>query len=266
MDASDILSSKVVQAASVGVVSFAAGGLVGYFLGKRTAKAEEENAQLSFTFETLDEETGETVEYEVVGEIEPNTDPTQFVEGVIEGFTAEDEAAPVIEVPTRTIEWVGPDPRHDPPAVQDYVDISEETPKVTNVFDSVSEGDWDEEAELAARTTEEPFIITTDEFVSNDTGFIQHDLTYYTEDKVLADEHNSPIYNWPDVVGGENLKFGHGSNSGEVVYVRNVKRRAEYQIVRFEGSHERENLGFIAQEELENELRHSEPRRMRRME
>lgn len=272
MDASDILGSKVVQTASVGVVSFAAGGLLGYFLGKRKAQAEEENDQLSFTFETVDEDTGETVAYEVVGEIEPSTDPSEFVAGVIEGFTSEDETPPKIEIPT-TVEWVGPDPRYDPPARQEYIDISDEAvtkvasePVITNVFEPNKNSDWDSEAELAARTTEAPYVITTEEFVSNDSGFMQHDLTFYTEDNVVADEHNTPIYNWHDVIGSDNLKFGHGSNSADVVYVRNVERKGEYQIIRFEGSHERENLGFIAEEQLENELRHSEPRRMRRME
>lgn len=255
MHAQDIFNNKVVQAASVGVVSFAAGGVLGYFVGKRRASAEaEEGETLTFTYETLDEDD-KPVTYEVTE--------------LSEVFSQEDEQAPTIELPSskededisepsneRTIEWMGPDPRDEPPTPEEYVDIS-------NVFDVVGDDDWDPEEELAKRSTDEPYIITADEFLSNDTGFAQTTLTYYSKDKVVTDDEDIPLYNYHAVLGSDNLKFGHGSGNQDIVYIRNVKRRGEYEVIMFDGHYAQERLGLEEEQALDRELRHAEPRRFR---
>ena len=256
MDAKDIFGNKVVQAASVSVVSFAAGGVLGYFLGKRSKETPEELGGTieAFTYQTIDEED-EPVTYEVTE--------------IAEGFDEEDEQAPTISIPSsdtededvsepskgRNIEWMGPDPRDQPPPEQEYVDVS-------NVFDDTGDGEWDEEAELAKRSDDEPYIISVAEFLENETGFTQTALTFYTGDQMMVDEENKPVYNYRDVLG-DNLRFGHGSNSDDIVYIRNVKRRGEFEVIEFEGHYAQEQLGLEAEEDLENELRHAEPRRFR---
>jgi len=138
MNANDILGNKVVQAASVGVVSFAAGGVLGYLFGKRSKAPEAPKQFIQMTLDTavLD-------------------DAIQELEGVITAddleLYSEAEMPPTIEIPTEDdadeegelpetgepIEWLGPDPRLQPPAEEVYVDIS-------NVFDQ-PEDEWDEE-------------------------------------------------------------------------------------------------------------------------
>ena len=257
MNAQDIFSNKVVQTASVGVASFAAGGVLGYLIGKRRATTEEELTETSsFVYETLDEED-QTVTYEVTE--------------LSDVFDSEDEQPPTIEIPSseededisepsneRTIEWMGPDPRDDPPQPEEYVDIS-------NVFDVAGDDDWDPEEELAKRDKDEPYIITADEFLSNDTGFVQTTLTYYSKDRVVTDDEDTPLYNYHAVLGSDNLKFGHGSGNQDIVYIRNVKRRGEYEVIEFDGHYAQEKLGFEEEQALDQELRHAEPRRFRRL-
>jgi len=79
----------------------------------------------------------------------------------------------------------------------------------------------------------------------------------------LCDSHDKPIYNHSEVVG--ELLFGHGSNDPNVVYIRNPKLEAEYEILRDEGSYEEIVLGEqIEHEAEEGDLRHSAVLRMRR--
>ncbi len=135
---------------------------------------------------------------------------------------------------------------------------------VSNVFDAVSDADWDYEAERSTRTEEEPYIIHVDEFISDEMGWdSQSTITWYEGDKILTDSHDTPIYN-PEAMVGE-IRFGHGSRDPNVVYVRNEKLQAEYEILRDEGSYEDEVLGSRAQNEFEvSDLRHANsPRKFR---
>lgn len=256
MNANDIFTNRIVQTATVGVLAFAAGASGGYIFGKRKAAASppEHEEQMSFVFETVDED-GEAVAYEVV-DAEVETVEVE-VEAETETETVEYDTTPPVIQPLgadeadTTIEWIGPDPR----------EMAED---ISNVFDAV--GEWDEEAELAKRSSDEPYIITIGEFLENDTGFTQTDLTFYTEDEQVVDDHDVPVYNWADVLGLDNLKFGHGSTSADTVYIRNVQRKAEFQVIQIEGSYAKEKLGLEAETDLENELRHSEPRRFRMQE
>lgn len=256
MNANDIFSNKVVQTASIGVASFAAGGVLGYFIGKRSKAQEvsEEPASLTFMYETIDEDN-ETVTYEVTE--------------LTDEFSEEDEQPPTIEIPSsdededisepsneRNIEWLGPDPRDEIPVPQEYVHIS-------NVFD-VNDDDWDHEAELKKREESDgPYILHITEFMENDSDYPQISLTYYTEDEVVVDDDDKPVYNYHDVLGIDNLRFGHGSTQDGVVYIRNEKRKADFEVLKFEGHYATERLGLRMDEELEDELRHAEPRRFR---
>jgi hypothetical protein len=76
-------------------------------------------------------------------------------------------------------------------------------------------------------------------------GYTQTTLTFYSGDNILADEQDSPVYNYESVVG--NLRFGHGSNDSNVVYIRNEKLEAEYEVLLFDGSFEIEVLGYVAE-------------------
>jgi len=124
--------------------------------------------------------------------------------------------------------------------------------------------DWDYEAEKAQRTSTEPYIIHADEFAADEMDFVQLTCTYYEKDDVLATDHdNEPFNNYPRVVG--ELRFGHGSNDPNVVYIRNETSKTEYEIMLDKGSWEEETQGiFEEQQQTRAELKHERSRRFPR--
>jgi hypothetical protein len=113
--------------------------------------------------------------------------------------------------------------------------------------------DFDYAAEIAKRDPETPYVITHDEFMENENGWAQGQLTYYNGDDVLTDDQDMPIPDIEDLVDSENLtKFGYGSRDKNVVYVRNEKKEMDFEITLSQGEFSKEVGGF-------NELKHSAP-------
>lgn len=135
----------------------------------------------------------------------------------------------------------------------------EEPEEIKNIFENY-DPEWDIDDELSSRSEDEPYILHVEEFMNDEEGFHQSTLTYYEGDNILTDEKDVPIYNHSQIVG--ELKFGHGSNDPNVVFVRNHKLKAEYEILRDTGYYEHEVLGIdIASEFTRRDLKHSsEPR------
>lgn len=134
-----------------------------------------------------------------------------------------------------------------------------------NIFDAANDG-WDYEFERSTRTKEVPYIIHADEFSGDEMGYeSQTTLTWYEGDHILTDSNDVPIYN-PHTVVGE-LRFGHGSGDPSVVYIRNERLEAEYEVLLDPGSYEVIVLGGASDIEAEYEgsdLRHSRgPRKFR---
>jgi len=127
-----------------------------------------------------------------------------------------------------------------------------------HTFDTPNE-DWDYEGEQNARSTKEIYIIHRDEFVRDEMGYHQSTIEFFTKDAVMTDELQHPIYNYTDFVGHEALdQFGHGSGDANVVYVRNEREKAEFEVLRNESSYEIEVLGLeVEGEYTEQDLRHS---------
>lgn len=122
--------------------------------------------------------------------------------------------------------------------------------------------DWDYEEELRHRTTEAPYVLHADEFYAEemrDQGYQQTTMTYYKGDNVMADQENTPVYNYPAVVGP--LLFGHGSGDPNVFHVRNDKRKEEYEIIFDDGHFAYEVLGL--EEETDQNLKHAGPPKFR---
>ncbi len=103
---------------------------------------------------------------------------------------------------------------------------------------------WDYAAELRTRDPEVPYIIHQDEFNNSETGYSKVVYTYWAGDDVLCDEDGTPLPHADLVVGLDNLKFGHGSDDIDVVFVRNQKIEVEMEICRNPGSYEEEVLGL----------------------
>lgn len=126
---------------------------------------------------------------------------------------------------------------------------------VVSVFNEVN-ADWDQDSEEGKRTKDSPYILNKDEFWAEELDYKQTTLTYYASDDILVDQTDVPIYNYKEVVG--TLNFGHGSSDQNVVYVRNDKLKAEYEILKDRGSYSVEVLGLEYEAEEERaSLKHS---------
>lgn len=262
---------------AVGVVSFASGLGAGYILGKRnnTIVVDDFPHQLEFDFDASklaevsywsEAHTSSNGSGSVVVYLEDNDEE----QGPEEPQGAEDPSGPkgpgdpdaivLMDVLQEEVD-LGSDSRaaaaafvqeRIQQAIQEHQGPDEEpAPEevVTNIFSRGNNDDWDYEAELKKRNTNEPYIIHRDEFYNDEQGYTQLTLTYYAGDDIMVDEEDAPIYNYQQVTGP--LRFGHGSEDPNVFHVRNDKRRAEYEIIRDDGLFSVEVLGL----EIENNVR-----------
>jgi hypothetical protein len=220
-------------------------------------------AGLGLVFNRRRKQVEEAVVYEFDPQMEFPWDDTLVEEDsndisgvVMDADVYEALSTPVIELPDPNV------PEPEPEVDSDDGEVNEQDPEASeadapvmkSVFSS-ADGNWDMEAELAARSNTAPYVIHEDEFLNDEMGYTQSTLTYYTVDNIMADEADVPIYPFDQVVG--ELKFGHGTNSAGSFYVRNDRLNAEYEILRIENSYEAEILGIRAEAEIANELRHS---------
>lgn len=98
--------------------------------------------------------------------------------------------------------------------------------KVTNTY----------EAEYVPR--ENPYIVTDEEFMNDDTTRAKISLEYFAVDDVLLDEDEQIIDNVEELVGADNLgRFGFRSNDVNVVYIRNDRLEMDFEVTRREGSY-----------------------------
>jgi hypothetical protein len=140
----------------------------------------------------------------------------------------------------------------------------EETPVVTNVFDTAGD-EWDYAIELNERRKQSIYVLHIDEFMADEMEWnSQSTLTWYEGDQILCDSKDVPIYDWLSVVG--ELKFGHGSKDPNVCYIRNERLQAEYEVLRDPGSYETEVLGGQVEERARRaDVKHeNSPRKFRR--
>lgn len=117
---------------------------------------------------------------------------------------------------------------------------------IRNVFEeaAASNSEWDYHKELARRSPVRPYVIHLDE---RDGGYDEVSLTYYDVDDVLCNELDEVIgdSDRDRIVGEANLeRFGHGSNDPNIVYIRNDKLEAQYEIVKSDSSYAEEVHGF----------------------
>jgi hypothetical protein len=113
---------------------------------------------------------------------------------------------------------------------------------------------WNFDEEVAGRVDGEPYIIHMDERNEN-PGYSSVVYTYWAEDDVLTDEDNRPLPHAQEVVGINNLRFGHGSDDIDVVFVRNDELEIEMEICRLAKSYAEEILGH---ERPQEDLEHSQ--------
>lgn len=138
-----------------------------------------------------------------------------------------------------------------------------------NVFDQqeepVNDGPqyegWDYDTELARRTDSKPFVVTKEEFFENEFNLEVMNVTYYTDDEVLADQSDGIIDAIDSNVGWDNLKkFGVASGEEHIVYIFNKKAGLAFEVARHQGKYSVDVMGFDDDETTERM-----PRRGRRL-
>lgn len=124
------------------------------------------------------------------------------------------------------------------------VPVTTPPPVVAPRVEKSKDDGWDFPSELAARSPEAPYVIHQDEFSHEENGYSHVTYTYYAGDDVLVDEDEHPLPHSDVIVGQDNLKFGHGTDDIDVVFVRNDKLELEMEICRLPTSYEEEVMGL----------------------
>lgn len=95
-----------------------------------------------------------------------------------------------------------------------------------------SEEDDAPETEAEPRDTSKPYLISVAEYMEDEPHDEKLSLTYFSEDDTLIDSRESVV---PDIIGtiGEEAltMFGHLSDDPSIVYVRNERLEADFEIV-----------------------------------
>lgn len=240
---------------ATGVVSLGIGFALGYFIGKNHKREihiapkmkapsvkeiddfiKEEREKLKLIKEA------KTVE-EVRIELEDDEDETYPEE-------VEEESEEETEAPSPSRNEIGA--RYVEERLKKTIQTHQGSPPVEPIAHSIFAGtttEWDYDEELKKRTNAIPYVLHKDEFYGEekrDEGYSQTTLTYYAGDDIMCNEDDTPMYNYSSIVG--ELKFGHGSDDPKVFYVRNCRRKAEYEIIHDPGIFSVEVLGL----EIEN--------------
>lgn len=254
---SNILNSSATLPVVVGVASFAGGLGLGYFLWHQTIeviKTEEVLDQVEASIIKYEDVASDyaTVTEEVMIETTVTDEVVQYPEGKPDPseITVDEELKHQLD---ELVDKYGIEDGHrifraEQHGFDDSETEQDPEPVITNVF-TVSDEEWDFEKEQANRTDEAPYILHKDEFWAEEEGLPQLTLTYFAGDDIMVDQDEKPIYNHISVVG--ELRWGHGSQDQNVLYVRNPKLKVEYEILKDSGSYAIEVLGLDNSEEDE---------------
>lgn len=76
----------------------------------------------------------------------------------------------------------------------------------------------------------EIYSITTDEYMENESGYLQSTLTYCGDGGVLDEDHDLVI-DHSTLIGDAMPPFGENSGEPHVVYLRNAKIQREFEVI-----------------------------------
>ncbi len=225
----------------LGFIAFNAGISLGYYLGRRSNPVEynvTENLEMKILPEDLAmlKELKERQEARKRPSIVNEPPLPEYLSGPSRRVDGQDFVKKTLDTARTVVEKVA-----------DEIDDEDGALVRRSIF--VETEDWSYELEVKKRTVDEPYILHRDEFFAEEKDYTQSTFTYYAGDDIMVDEEDKPVYNHLDITGP--LKFGHGSSDPNVVYIRNDKRNAEYEIVHDPGLYSVEVLGL----EIENNTR-----------
>lgn len=219
------------------VVSAAVGAAAGYYISRRQLEAAYE--------ERLTEELAKTAAHmnnslksDILKRVPGATLDPSVVEEDDESAKLRPPAMSMFDNSSATLERVVKGLRYGPDAPIGDPKPAPRQPIQRNAFDD--EEDEDEAAawaeEISQRSPKKPYIIDVTEFGEED-GYSKVTLTYFMMDDTLIDEGEVPIEDAERVVGESNLdRFGYRSGDPRIIYIRNEKLKADYEVLLHDGS------------------------------
>lgn len=143
---------------------------------------------------------------------------------------------------------------------QNYASMSKpQPPTKKNVFDLDESSKVKPEEEifpekyeqLPDRDPDAPYIIGLDTWTIgtlDNTEYEKEQLTYYEGDDTLTDSEGNIVHDVASVVGIKNLnRFGMGSDSPDLVYIRNEQMEKDFEVFRDDAEYTTKVLGLPSQ-------------------
>jgi hypothetical protein len=126
-----------------------------------------------------------------------------------------------------------------------YIHLAEHEERPLDPSDVVGDGGLEATEPERPRNTDRPYGIGLEEFCDPPEGYQQITITYYAADKVLLDDHQSPIPDIVKTVGPLSaLDFGGISKDPHIRYVRNEGLEADFEIILNSGAYVDEILNY----------------------
>jgi hypothetical protein len=117
-------------------------------------------------------------------------------------------------------------------------------PEEKHLFDNTPEEVSVDDIRAMRGSGKKPYVLHKDEFLAAEPGYPQITIVFYSGDGVLADESDTPIENVDAVIGKDNLeRFGVGSDDPRIVFVRNDRLGADYEVLYHETKYAEVVLG-----------------------
>lgn len=224
---------KIVVAGGVAIVAFAAGTGSGYLYAKRKLVAEyDEKMELEIErtreYYARRNKTDQFSTPEKAAEVLIQTDSETIQEHFDAAVEALENYKPSDEEPEdiRAVKH----PLASPPR-QINRNVFTDPQPVPGV-------DFSYDEEVAARSSERPYIISAEEFEEGE--FDKACLTWYSGDEILADDQDTviPDFEHEKHIGGvDNLRFGHRSDQNHLVYIRSERMEMDFEIARHGGKY-----------------------------
>lgn len=143
----------------------------------------------------------------------------------------DEEAESVDDTPSNSDEETDDDDDND----ETYDDDLKEPDEVRNIWRFAKDHPHPED---------EAYVITFDQYNDEHDDYDKGDLTYYEGDDILVDSQESPIDDVEGLIGPDALtRFGDGSKSRDIVYVRNDRISMDFEISRDERSYTEHIIG-----------------------
>lgn len=252
---------------AIAVGGVASGGVGGYILAKKTlekkyraiADEEIESVKNEYGKQLLNKEglfaTPESAASALGLEVVEAEEVEGYSEELAEAEALIAEAGYSAAVMSKSTSVVIDTPEGEAVVVEERtVSIFDEEPPSNPAL----EWDPDEHAD-----PDNPYEIPMEEWANNDKGFEQITIHYYDLDDTLADERETIIPDVEGVIGSDNLeKFGNMSQDENIVYVRNEKLSADFEVLREQGSYAAKVMG-VNEEFLEETGRAPKARKLK---